>query len=394
MKKLILVLTAVMGYLCSGFGQYATVSYDIEKNYFNEGQPLPAEKSLMFTGVVPPSVDIIEINIFHFKSRNDKNRLYVASWKDFDNNANASYNLAVNYPLRASEKYDFRIDFFQKTAAGAQEQLTDQIVKQIMAYLDANIRIKGNSIELTKSAKKMIKEMDAIVDIALKDYRTQHGSGFTGLSATLSQKLSNMESINFGQLAKDSSASTQQTNRKLTLAGYIEDLKSVVSADIRELMNSPWSKLMISRYVDDYETEQKKGFFSLSLGYGGVYLNGQLEDLNYGSSPYAGLALPLSNSSIAPEFLRNSSIVLGVFLQDFEDEQGNKISGMIVEKPIYLGLDYKLFEFVHFNAGAAFLEKTETLVNVGGNDQVNKSSLIRPFIGLSARIDLSVRFGR
>ena len=64
MKKLSLALIAILGIVCMSFGQYAPVSYDVEKNYFNEGQALPAERPLMFTGQVPSAVDIIEISIF------------------------------------------------------------------------------------------------------------------------------------------------------------------------------------------------------------------------------------------------------------------------------------------------------------------------------------------
>jgi len=67
---------------------------------------------------------------------------------------------------------------------------------------------------------------------------------------------------------------------------------------------------------------------------------------------------------------------------------------MIVGRPVYLGLDYKLFEFVRFNAGAAFLEKTEMIVSGAEAGQTNTKAFIRPFVGLSARIDLSIGFGK
>jgi hypothetical protein len=49
--------------------QYATVNFDLEKNYFNEGQPLPAGKNLMFTGIIPEGVSRIEIDIYAGKKR-------------------------------------------------------------------------------------------------------------------------------------------------------------------------------------------------------------------------------------------------------------------------------------------------------------------------------------
>ena len=72
MKKLTLALVVTLGVVCTAYSQYMTINYDLEKNYFNEGQPLPAEKTLMFTGLVPQGVDIIEISILRPKRRATK----------------------------------------------------------------------------------------------------------------------------------------------------------------------------------------------------------------------------------------------------------------------------------------------------------------------------------
>lgn len=157
-------------------------------------------------------------------------------------------------------------------------------------------------------------------------------------------------------------------------------------------MNKEWNKRMISRHVDDQETEKRRGAFSINAGYGGVYLGGDLDDFSYGNAPYLGLSFPMANSTLAPKFLRNSSLTIGAFLQDFEDGDGNKVTGFVVGRPIYLGLDYKLFEFIRFNAGATFLEK-EKIAGPDDPDLIS-SLLVRPFIGLSAKVDLSVSLGK
>lgn len=395
MKRSSLALLALMFTTALSFGQYTTINYQLEKNYFNEGQPLPAEKPLMFTGTVPAGIDIIEISIFPSKAKKDKDRLYLASWKDFDQNDNTSYSLAVGYKLRASEQYDFRFDFFEKLSSREQEQLSDRILNQIRSYLEANIQLKANSLELSGSEKRMVRELENIIQTALEDYRNQNGISFEGLSETVRQKLDKIESLNLNkQLAGEEQPENRTMKREQLFEQQLQELEDAVVADIRELMSLPWSKRSISRYVDDYETEHKKGSFSISAGYGGVYLNGDLDNLTYGTAPYLGVAFPLSNSTIAPKFLRNSSIVMGAFLENFEDESGNKISGLIVDRPVYLGLDYKLFEFIRFNAGAALLEKTQPITNGPDTDAVEKLTLIRPFVGLSARIDLTVGFGK
>jgi hypothetical protein len=385
MKQFTLYFLFWLTLASSGFSQYTTVQYELEKNYFNEGQALPAEKPLMFTGIVPINSDIIEISIFPAKANKEKDRLYLASWKDFDNNANSNYSLAVNYRLRASEKYDFRFDFFQKMSAAEQQKLAANLIDQISAYLDANILVKGNRLELGKSDKRMVSEMEEIIMKALQDYRNQNDAGFTALSPAIGQHLDKVDGYktvgNEQEAAKPIRESAEE---------QLQAIRQAVVTDINALMSTPWSKKVISRYVDDYETERKKGSFSVNLGYGGVYLDGQLDNLTFGSAPYVGISFPLSNSAIAPKFLRNSSLILGAFWENFADESGNRISGIIVDRPIYAGLDYKLFEFIRFNAGAAFLEKSVE----NGTDNIDKQSIIRPFVGLSARIDLSVSFGK
>lgn len=394
MNRLHLMVLAILGMVCPVFAQYTTINYDLEKNYFNEGQALPAEKPLMFTGLVPQGVDIIEISILPAKAKSDKDRLYLASWKDFDNKVNASYSLAVNYPLRASEKYDFRIDFYRQITTAERERLSQQIIEQAKAYLSASISLKDNKVDLAKKENRMVVDLERIIHDALTNYRSQQADNFAGLSTSVHQQLGMLEKVQFSTLSKDSTAQQQVNSRQSLITQKIDEIQATITNDIWELMAKTSSILSISRYIDDYETEQKKGFFSLSFGYGGVYLAGPWNDFSYGAAPYAGVAFPLSNSTIAPQFLRNSSVVFGVFVDDFKDDQGNVVTGMIVGRPVYLGLDYKLFEFVRFNAGAAFLEKTEVIASGAEAGQTNTKAFIRPFVGLSARIDLSIGFGK
>lgn len=395
MKKLCLALIATIGFVCTLFGQYTSISFDLEKNYFNEGQSLPAEKPLMFNGLVPEGINIIEISIFPAKAKSDKDRLYVATWKDMDNTANTNFSLAVNYPLRAAEKYDFRLDYFQAMGAAQKTQLRVALEQQLKAYLQANISLKGNAIVLAKKEKKMVAELEQIVLDQLDQYRSQQWEDFAGFSLTVQQQLEKLAATDFAKVRKDSTVQEQRNQREFLLSQYLNAVETVMVSEVQTLMDNEWSQLLHSRYVDDYQTENKRGFFSLSLGYGGVYLDGPVDNFSYGAAAYAGVAFPLSNSTIAPRFLRNSSVVMGVFLEDFEDAEGREVTGLLVGKPIYLGLDYKLFEFVRFNAGAAFLEKRIDNTGTGPNvDQNTTKAFIRPFVGLSARIDLSIGFGK
>lgn len=370
--------------------QFITVNFDVEKNYFNEGQPLPSEKAMMFTGLVPEGVNIIEINILPAKGKDENDALYTAVWKNTTNNQSGNYNLAVNYKLRSSEEYDFKFRFFKAMSENEVNNLTERINNQLNGYLDASIFLDKNDIKLAKRERKMLSEMQSLVNELLANYRNLNNAAFEGFSRSIEQKLERLDKLEVPDSRKESTAVKPDE----FLVVQKEALRSQIIREVELYMNKDWSIMSSTYYVDNYETEQKKGSFSVNVGYGGVYLSGNIDDFNYGAAPYAGLSFPLSNSTLAPRFLRNSSLTVGAFFDNFENENGTKISGVIVNRPIYLGLDYKLFQFVRFNAGATFLEsRPEDSNNTTITDEEN-SIFIRPFIGLSAKIDLSLTFGR
>lgn len=373
------------------YAQFITVNFDVEKNYFNEGQPLPSEKAMMFTGAVPEGVNMIEINILPAKGKNEKDVLYTGIWKNTTNNQSGNYSLAINYKLRSSEEYDFKFRYFKAIPESEINNLTNRIINQLNAYLDASIILHKGKIELAKSDKKMRSEMQSLVNELLTNYRNLNNAAFEGFSTSIEQKLESLDKLEAPDRNKDSMA--VEPNEFLAIRK--EELRSQIAQEVELYMYKDWSIMTSTYYVDNYETEQKKGSFSVNVGYGGVYLSGNIDDFTYGAAPYAGLSFPLSNSTLAPRFLRNSSLTVGAFFDNFEDEDGTKISGVIVNRPIYVGLDYKLFQFVRFNAGATFLESRPENVN-GGPDITNEknSIFIRPFVGLSAKIDLSLTFGQ
>ncbi len=73
-------------------------------------------------------------------------------------------------------------------------------------------------------------------------------------------------------------------------------------------------------------------------------------------------------------------------IDDFENNKGEKINGFLIKTPIYLGLDHRLFKFLRINAGATLLED--------GNSTQGNKILVRPFLGLCAKIDLNIGLGQ
>ena len=85
------------------------------------------------------------------------------------------------------------------------------------------------------------------------------------------------------------------------------------------------------------------------------------------------------------------SIIFGLFVLDFEGPNNTRFSGPIFKRPTYVGASYKLFRFVHLNAGITFLEDINTAGQLAG---IESNVFIRPFIGVSAQINLWVDFSK
>ncbi len=384
LKRYTLALAATLLSIAFATAQYATVNYDFEMNRFGENEPLPAEQSILFTGNIPESVDIVEISVFTARGKDNRESLSTAVWKRPFNREGSVFNVPLNYKLQASKAYDLLIGFYSTIGREEQSEVYRQLTVNLDAYLDQTFGVKKNSIKLTRNTRQIISDMNDIVTSGLKNYRSRTFWGFEGFSDIVRQKLNTVEKADLSKAQYIFSSGDEEEQRRLYREQLTNELKQLVHSEVKFLMNSEMAILIDRRYVDDYETEKRSTFFALNAGYGGVWLNDKLDSKSsFGDSPYLGLGFPLSTSTIAPKFFRNASLTLGVFTQNFENESGDKISGPIVNRPLYVGLDYKLFSFVRFNAGAALLEEQ------GNNGDGNKI-FVRPFIGLSAKVNISL----
>jgi hypothetical protein len=287
--------------------------------------------------------------------------------------------------MRASTQYDIQFDFYTGTDPSAMRALTERVTALTDAYIAASFKADGKDVEAAEKPAKMVAQLEEIIRKALSEYRVKSDQSAVQLSGALDQQFKSITDLVL------SPKKGPEAEMDATLPDAIRDAQGSVRKEVEGILNKSWSKLAFSRYVDDYPTTDKKGSFAVNVGYGLVYLDDKNDDISYDNAPYAGLSFPLSNSTIAPRFLRNASISMGVFLDNFSDNNGNEISGLIVGRPFYLGLDYKLFEFVHFNLGATLLEKTTAATTT---EPQFKDAYIRPFVGLSAKIDLSVGLGK
>ena len=379
MKNITLTAAVILTFLCQAFAQYGNVRLDANKNYFNDGQPLVAEKALMFNGTVPENIEMIEVTVLPHKDKDNRSALYQTRW-DAPKNANVTeFSVPMNFKLRSSEKYDFRFDYFRSLNESEKQQLRADIQANVNAYLDVNLKGDDN-LKLENKPKRIMEGMNKILDNALFYLRSQGATARRDFSDVTALKLERLDDSDvIKDLAKRDSTLTKIGARE----SVINDTKDQINREIEQIVSGDWLILEESRLVNDYETESRANFLSVSFGYGGAYLSGKFsEDFDYGSAPFVGLSVPLGNSTFAPKVLSNASLTLGAFTRNFENEDGREVSGVLFNRPWFAGLDYKLFQFVRFTGGASFLQ------GVSGDGSKNEVS-VRPFIGVGARINLN-----
>jgi hypothetical protein len=367
------------------FAQPAAVSFDYERASFNNFQPLPAEQPLLVRGALPADIDRVEVNI-HADLR--KAPLLTSVWKRPAANGNvANFEAPLNFRLQPSRKYDFRIDYFRPLSAAERLALANSVLNNVDIYLGQAFELKGERIQMIRGVKRMLNDLFAIVSTQTQDYRNNSGRAFEGFSEVVAQRLRHIERIDLTQ----NIGAAGQSDVAAYARQLVGDLKQLIHAELAFLSKDPHSVLADRREATEYETERRPGFFSIHAGYGAVYLGGNIDQLIYDDAPYLGVALPFSTRKSAPAILRNAAITLSVFLRNLRDEAEQEVSGPIIGRPLALGLDYKLFQFIYLNGGAALLERRSPLA--ANPDVLEREIFIQPYLGVHAKVNLSLSFG-
>jgi len=222
-------------------------------------------------------------------------------------------------------------------------------------------------------------------------YRNKTSSYFPGFSQLVYDKILQIEELSLKK-ARFNLLKGNDDDKDLKvkyLNKNLEDLKNLVRNELNQYLGFDYYILSETRIVNEYPSETIKKVLPINIGYAGIYNQGGLKDLSYGTSPYLGISLPLANNSISSSFWSKTSVSGGVMLNKLDFGDGSLVSGPIIDRPLYISLGYKTMYFLRFNAGLTILQ-TEA-VSLASLD-VNKI-LVRPFVGLSIEINLWAGFG-
>lgn len=367
--------------------QYSNVRYDREKNYFNEGQELPFESYIMLNGEVPKEIELIEVSI-HKSGRIDESALYSTIWRKA-NVDQSVFNLPLNYKLRQNNLYGFRIGYYYRLTPEEKITLYNSIGSSVMTFIDQSIKIKGNEIEIVKGSKTLKTFLDEIVNQGLHFYRNDLSYKFPGFSEIIDLKLKDLEKMNLKEnkyyqiKAKSDSTYDKKSENYKFFKSHLTEFKKMVDSELVAYINTLSYVVAEVKEIDKYKTQRGQFILPVNIGYGAIYNSGSFDELSYAGSPYVGLSFPLANSALKSNILSKSSISVGAYINNFNNEDEMEISGPFVNRPLFIGVGSKALQFFRINAGATILQES----NVSSTFSVEKLYL-RPSININFELGL------
>ena len=384
MRSLILAVIFLIG-STSAFAQYQNITFNYEKSYFNGSLPLPAEKKFMITGNVNPHVQLVEVKIY--RDDIDEDMLYSANWKRIYGNNMASFSVPINYVLRGNSDYTFVVNYYEPAARKERDALLKSISKGLKAYIDQSIEISNRNVRLKENYKVIMSDLNTIVNSGMGNYKNKSNIYFNGFSDIVKSKVREIDNASLTKAAyvvKTTPDEEKKSIKQKYINKLLTDLLDLTVSEISQVVNTELLVITDSRIVRNYPTEKTINTIALNAGYGGVYDSGDIDDLNYGSGPFAGLSFSLGKKAFTSPFWSRTSISAGVFLNNLDINGKKDVSGPLVNRPIYLGLGYKVLRFVRLNAGMTALQSGTSSIS---NFDINKV-YARPYIGASIEFNM------
>ena len=368
------------------FGQYETVIYDYEKNYFNQGQPLPAESYFMLNAPVRPDVQLLEFEI-HRPGKSRFAPLYQTSWKRSFSNNSSNVELPVNFQLHGNDEYDLVIKTYRRVSDVERENLKKSLFMTTDAYVKSVLESGNRKAFISKPTGQILNDLNDIIKQGTSYYRNKIDLEFTGFSDIINNKLRQINEIKktrrvFGKRVKG------ETEEKM-LNYQVAELIDATHVELEQFLNTELLVLEDTKRILEYKTEKTRSYISLNAGYGGAYFDGDYNDLNYGAAPYLGISVPFGKASFSKTFWSNSSLSFGAFIKNFEDKEDKTVTGPIFKRPVYLAYGYKIFRFIRLNAGATLVE----FEKLNASDKFGQVR-VKPFVGISAEINFWMGLGR
>jgi hypothetical protein len=386
MKKLVAGLWCLLLLTNNLIAQKKSILLEPQTRKINQGDPLPSQSSFDIQVPVGKETGIISIKIF--RGNNPADIIQHTYWARPMNFRGDFAELPADVKLRNNSKYGFDVTLYALLSDSESNTLREIVHQNISNYINAAIESNSKGIDIDKNAVKTVQDLNSIVKRSLTYYKNTQQREFEGYSDIVSMKIKQVSNArlsnanyNIVRAPADSAKSTDEL--KAMYASQLKnDLLQIILNETDNYLNLDFVKLYDSFIIPNRVTERSQTVLPLFVGYGGVYLGGNVNDLEYDSKPYAGLSFPLGRGT--ENHYGRTSFILGIFLANFKDGSGNTITGPIVDRPVFAGLGYRIYDFINFNAGmVATSTDKQNLSNIK-----TSNVQLKPFIGLNAQFNL------
>jgi hypothetical protein len=184
------------------------------------------------------------------------------------------------------------------------------------------------------------------------------------------------------------SASTSDELKSSYSSQLQKELYRIILTELDNYLDMEFVQRYDNFIVSNQFTERTQAVLPLFIGYGAVYFSGNVRDLEYDAKPYAGFSIPLGRGD--GKYFSRTTFIMGVFLNNFKDGNDVTITGPIVDRPVFAGLGFRVYDFINFNAG---MVATSTSKQNLGNIKTENIHLY-PFVGLNFQFNLWLGVGK
>jgi hypothetical protein len=386
MKKLTAGICLLLLVFTSLNAQKKSILLEPQTRKINQGEPLPSQSSFDIQVPVGDDIGIIFINVF--KGNKPGDVIQKTYWTRPVYFKGDLAELPVDIKLRNNSKYGFDVTLYALLSDSERTNLRNIVHQNISNYLSATIESNNKAIDIDKTAGKMVQELNTVVRRSLTYYRNTQQRQFDGFSDIVALKIkqianARLSNASYNIIRTPADSLKTLDDLKATYASQLKsELLQIILSETDNYLNLDFVRLYDSFIIPNRVTERSQTVLPLFIGYGGVYLGGSFDNLEYDSRPYAGLSFPLGRGT--ENHYGRTSFILGVFLANFRDGSGNTLTGPIVDRPVFAGLGFRVYDFINLNAGlvATSMQK-QNLSNIE-----TSNVQLKPFIGLNAQFNL------
>ncbi len=142
------------------------------------------------------------------------------------------------FQLQGTTQHTLIINYYEPANAEQSGRLEQLIGNALDFYIDESIEIKGGKVKFKKSKSTVVKEMNQIVQDAVKFYKYKEIAGFDGFSDNIKNKVNEIEALSLASRPVDGSDRNElQQINYYTVQKELNELKLMANTEVGNYSN-------------------------------------------------------------------------------------------------------------------------------------------------------------